>query len=111
MSRARLTSAAREDLTEIIDIIRVDSPTAARRVLDELRSAVQRLSRFPKIGHLREDLTSEPLRFWPVYSYLIVYRLTEPVEIVRILHGARDVARLLMNAEDDPEPPKESGQG
>ncbi len=48
------------------------------------------------MGHLREDLAEEPLRFWPVYSYLIIYRPdSRPLEIVRVLHGARDVRNLL----------------
>lgn len=55
----------------------------------EIFAACQRLAQMPGMG-LREDLTDEPLRFWPVYSYLIIYRPeTQPLEIVRILHGAR----------------------
>jgi toxin ParE1/3/4 len=42
------------------------------------------------------DLASEPLRFWPVYSYLIIYRPElRPLQVVRILHGSRDVRRIL----------------
>ncbi len=48
------------------------------------------------MGHLRQDLADEPLRFWAVYSYLIIYREdSDPLEIVRVLHGARDVKSLL----------------
>ena len=47
-------------------------------------------------GHRRRDLTSAEVRFFPVYSYLIVYRPeTKPLEIVTILHGRRDVAAVL----------------
>jgi antitoxin ParD1/3/4/toxin ParE1/3/4 len=36
------------------------------------------------------------VKFWPVYSYLIVYSPdTRPLEIVRVLHGARDIAPIL----------------
>jgi antitoxin ParD1/3/4/toxin ParE1/3/4 len=44
-----------------------------------------------------EDLTSrEDLLFWPVYSYLIVYKpASYPLDIVRILHAARDLTALL----------------
>jgi plasmid stabilization system protein ParE len=49
---------------------------------------------------LREDLTDRPYRFWKVYSYLIIYRAdTSPPRIVRVLHGARDVARELRRPE------------
>jgi antitoxin ParD1/3/4/toxin ParE1/3/4 len=57
---------------------------------------MRRLAQTPGMGHLREDLADEPLRFWPVYSYLIIYRPeTDPLEIVRVLHGARDVRAVL----------------
>lgn len=96
MSRFVLTPAAREDLLEIVDYIREDSPEAAQRVLRKLQDSMRRLARTPGMGHLREDLSDEPLRFWPVYSYLIIYRLeTRPLQIVRVLRGTRDIKSLL----------------
>ena len=96
MSRFILSPEARDDLDEIIDYIARDSPQAARRVLEKIKDAIVLLAEMPMIGHLREDLTEEPLRFWPVYSYLIIYRFErKPLEIVRILHGARDVKSIL----------------
>jgi antitoxin ParD1/3/4/toxin ParE1/3/4 len=54
------------------------------------------LSQRPGTGHWRKDLGSESVKFFPVYSYLIVYRPdTNPLQIVSILHGRRDVGRLL----------------
>jgi antitoxin ParD1/3/4/toxin ParE1/3/4 len=96
MNRFVLTSAAREDLREISEFIREDSPAAARRVRAKLRDAMVKLSDLPSMGHYREDLADEPLRFWPVYSYLIIYRPeTRPLQILRVLHGARDVRSIL----------------
>ena len=96
MSRFVLTPAARADLTEIFDYIAQDSPDAAHRVVEELRTAMKKLARMPEMGHFRRDLASEPLRFWPVYSYLIIYRPeARPLQVVRVLHGARDVRRSL----------------
>lgn len=96
MSRFVLTPAARADLTEIFDYISQDNPNAARRVLAELRGAMRKLAEMPEMGHYRRDLADEPLRFWPVYSYLIIYRSeARPLQVVRILHGARDIRRLL----------------
>jgi len=47
-------------------------------------------------GHWRKDLTDEPVKFLPVYSYLIVYRPdTKPLQIVAILHGNRNLKELL----------------
>ena len=47
-------------------------------------------------GHVREDLTSREVKFWPVYAYLIIYDPeTKPVQIIRVLHGMRDVQEIL----------------
>jgi len=41
-------------------------------------------------------LTDEAVKFFPVYSYLIVYRPeTKPLQVVSILHGRRNVERIL----------------
>ena len=96
MSRYQLSAPARLDLIEIRDFISRDSRIAARKVLAGIRAACRLLAKRPEIGHLRTDLVAEPLRFWPVYSYLIVYRPeSEPIEIVRVLHGARDVSAII----------------
>jgi antitoxin ParD1/3/4/toxin ParE1/3/4 len=45
---------------------------------------------------LRSDLTPLPVKFWPVFSYLIVYDpAARPLAIVRVLHGRQDVAAIL----------------
>jgi toxin ParE1/3/4 len=96
MSRFVLTKVARADLDEILDHIARDNPAAAGRVLGKLREAMQLLARTPKIGHYRRDLTSEPVRFWSVYSYLVIYRPeARPLQIVRVLHASRDVRAIL----------------
>lgn len=96
MARFVVTDLAKNDVREIVAYIRQRNPDAARRVRAQLREAMQNLAEFPGIGHLREDLTDEPLRFWTVHSYLIVYRPdTKPLEVVRVIHGARDVERQL----------------
>ncbi len=96
MKRYLLTPAAKADLVNIFTYIRADRPKSARRVLARIRQAMRRLAENPWIGHMREDLADDSLRFWSVYSYLIVYRpRSQPLEVIRVLHGARDVKRIL----------------
>ncbi|MSU61052.1 MAG: type II toxin-antitoxin system RelE/ParE family toxin [Pedosphaera sp.] len=84
------------DLLEIWERIARDNLDAADRVEQEIEQVVSMLARNPELGHIRRDLTSKLVRFWPVYSYLIIYDpATQPLEIVRILSGYRDVAALL----------------
>lgn len=91
-----LTPAAAEDLQGIDDHLVEDGHAAAERVSRALEAAMARLAEHPLLGHVRPDLTSRPYRFWSVYSYLIVYQ-PEPgtIQIIRVLHGARDLPELL----------------
>ena len=75
-------------------------PQRAQHVADHLYVAFQKLADCPGLGHKRQDLTSSPVLFWPVWSYLVIYRPeTRPLQIVRVLHGARDVAATLGESE------------
>ena len=97
MSGYRLSPRAKAHLVEIRSwYLKKQSPSGARIVAREFREVFRLLGRNPDIGHKREDLTDKTLRFWPVRSYLVVYRPdTRPLQIVALLHGARDVAHIL----------------
>jgi len=87
---------ARRDLLAIWEFIAQGDLDAADRVEREIEQAIILLSSHPELGHVRRDLTSKPVRFWPIYSYLIVYDpAPRPLEVVRILSGYRDIASLL----------------
>ena len=79
------------------------STTSADRVLDALETIMIKLAKNPGMGHWREELTDKRHRFFLVYSYLIVYRYeTMPLQIIRVLHAARDVQSILGLAFDGP---------
>ena len=95
MPRYLLTDAAKSDIREIIAYIRPRSRQAATQVRQKLKAACEKLAAFPYLGHRRDDVPRADLRFWSVYSYLIVYRPDHrPIEVVRVLHGAQDVPRF-----------------
>jgi plasmid stabilization system protein ParE len=88
--------AARLDLLEIWEYIAQGDLEAADRVVEEIKEAVAMLANNPWLGHQRRDLATKPVRFWSVYSYLIIYNPdSHPLEVVRILSGYRDVAAML----------------
>jgi plasmid stabilization system protein ParE len=92
----RLTQRAEADVEAIADFIAADSIDAAMKVVLALEEAFVLLASRPNIGHAREDLTDRPLKFWSVYSYLIVYEPAgDPLTIVAVLHGARNVAQIV----------------
>ena len=88
---------AAQDLAQIWRYIKDKaSVTMADRVESVIRDKIVGLARTSAAGHWRKDLTDEPVKFFPVYSYLIVYRPeTKPMQVVAILHGQRDLERIL----------------
>lgn len=98
-----LTLAAEQDVDEIWEYLAIEreAPQAAERVKSDLFQAFELLASTPRAGHRRGDLTDRRLLFWPVRkTYYVVYRAdTQPVIIVRVLHGKRDLSRIL--APDD----------
>jgi plasmid stabilization system protein ParE len=96
MSGYVLSSDADADLDDIWEYIATDSVDAADRWIGKLFDAFEALGRTPGMGHKREDLTPCPVLFWPVGSYMIIYRAERsPVEIVAVTRGSRDIPALL----------------
>jgi antitoxin ParD1/3/4 len=100
MSRYQLTPQAVTDLFDIWNFIAQDNPSAADRVEEAIFHACAFLVESPHAGRLRKDLTPLPLRFWvanPFSNYLIVYDPeTIPLQIIRIIHAARDLPSILI---------------
>ena len=96
MNRYVLSVAAELDLDEIWEYIAQDNLDSADRWIGKLFDAFQLLAQTPAIGHKREDLTPLPVLFWPVGSYLILYRVQDDrIEIVAVTQGARDIPAFL----------------
>ena len=96
-ARYILAPQAALDLFEIWQYIKDQTSVAtADRVESAIRERIAFLAGTPGAGHPRKDLTDEEVKFFPVYSYLIVYRPeTKPLQVASILHGRRDVEQIL----------------
>ncbi len=91
MSRVVFTAPAKQDLREIAAYIRRDNPAAAKRVVARIREVCNTtLAMFPNAGTMRDDLCMG-LRCFSVGTYVVYFREREPLMIIRVLHGARDV--------------------
>ncbi|HEY5163557.1 MAG TPA: type II toxin-antitoxin system RelE/ParE family toxin [Terriglobales bacterium] len=91
-----LAPAAENDLSEIWHYIKQETTAdVADRIQAAILDKFDFLANNPGVGHSRKDLTALPVKFFPIYAYLIVYRQTTPLEIVSVLHGRREVGRLL----------------
>jgi plasmid stabilization system protein ParE len=95
-----LTVAATGDIQDIARYIARDNSNVARKFEDEFWLAVDRICVFPRTGYAipRPDGAFLAIRVSPRFKrYSIVYRLLneDALEIVRVLHSARDIRALL----------------
>ena len=91
MSGFVLHPAAFHDIHEIWEFIAAENLDAADRILDELHESIRKLVDFPEMGFHREELTSKPLRFFPVRDFLIAYAPDErPLLVLAVLHTSRN---------------------
>jgi toxin ParE1/3/4 len=83
--RVRWSLTASLEYREIIRFIAADRPSAAARIADGLFTAIESLSTMPNRGRG----TTNGMRELVFYPYIILYRVTDIVDVVRIRHGAR----------------------
>jgi plasmid stabilization system protein ParE len=96
MSEYILSDEARREFKEIWDFIAQDDVDAADRWIMKLLEAMDFLARNPRAGHARKDLTDQPVLFWPVGEYLIIYRIQQDeILILAVTQGARDIPSYL----------------
>lgn len=99
MSGYALTPLARADILDIWSYIAHDSEDAANRVEQAIYDACAFVAESPLRGHSREEVTTRPLRFWTLLrypNYTVVYRPeTVPLQVVAVLHGKRNLRRIL----------------
>jgi toxin ParE1/3/4 len=93
MTTYTLSPEALDDMTEIAAYIAANNPDAALAQILRFESLFNLLVLQPKAGRLHNEL-SPSLRGLVEGRYIIFYRETATgVEIARVLHGARDIAR------------------
>jgi len=79
------------DLAEIWDYIADDSEARADAFVATIDAKFQTLAKQPGIGRMRDELATG-LRSLPIGRYVIFYlSLADGIEIIRVLHGARDI--------------------
>jgi toxin ParE1/3/4 len=94
VSQLRISPRASADLIEIWSYIADDSVANADAFVDKLYQTILALGRQPGSGRQREEL-APGIQSFPVGRYMIFYRgVAGAIEIVRVLHGARDIESI-----------------
>ncbi|QGZ96418.1 type II toxin-antitoxin system RelE/ParE family toxin [Terricaulis silvestris] len=104
MSRIVFRPEAEADLTAIALHIAANSAARAHRVVTRLRSRCEILRQHPLAGRPRNEL-GEGLRSLSERPFVLIYRtMGDDVEIVAILHGARDLPAAIARRIDRDDP-------
>jgi toxin ParE1/3/4 len=92
-----ITPLAAIDIDDIVLYLTSSNPDVALHFFDDVRSTFADIARNPGIGVFYESPNSrlQDMRRWPVKNfdkYLIFYKNAgDQVEIIRVLHGKRDL--------------------
>ena len=96
-----LQPRAKADLSDIWQFIAEDSDDQADAFIDLIDQKFQLLAQQSGLGRRREEL-AEGLRSFPVGRYVIFYLpIPGGVQIVRVLHGARDIEAAFTKPDAD----------
>jgi toxin ParE1/3/4 len=94
MPVVRRSALAEQDYRDIWRYISADNPDAADRLLLRIDAKLELYASNPIMGTPR-DRFALGLRSFPVGNYLVFYRIAaDGIELVRVLHGARDLSTL-----------------
>jgi toxin ParE1/3/4 len=100
MTKVVFAPASEADLELIHDYIAAENPAAAAALVTRLEDLAARLADARGMGRARPELLPD-LRSFPFGNYLLFYRRSDNgIEVVRVLHGARDIPALFSAAHD-----------
>lgn len=95
MKVRRLPQAVR-DVDAIWDRIAAENSAAATHLIERIATRTAMLADHPQIGRARPEI-GDDIRSLVSGKYLILYRIgPDSVDIVRVIHGARNLLGLLI---------------
>ena len=94
----RLLSIAQQDLVDLVSYLAAENSRAAAEVLGHIEARLEALQSHPFVGRVPHNpkLTALGYRVLVIDNYLVFYKVKgNAVLVYRILHGARDLLRVL----------------
>lgn len=84
------TDPAIEELVRIHDYVSLDSPTAARALIERIVNKSEQMARFPNAGRIVPEYEVASIREVQEHPYRIIYLVgNDQVEVLAVVHGAR----------------------
>jgi toxin ParE1/3/4 len=98
VTRSRLAGV---DLFEILGELDASDSARAERYADLFYEKVESLARFPEMGRPRPEFGTD-VRSTLIKPYILFYRYNgEAVQVLRIVHGKRDLRQILEGDVDE----------
>jgi addiction module RelE/StbE family toxin len=98
--KIKWTSNAKEDLLNIVDYIKKDSVSAARKVYEQIKEKAQSSNLFPLRGRVVPELLKEGITIYReliVQPWRIMYKIeNDTVYIMAIFDSRQNVEELLL---------------
>lgn len=94
-----LSQVAEQDLGELFSYIsnELQNPIAAKNIATKILRRTQSLANFPEMGVGLEDADRRlgGYRYLLIDNYLVIYKITDQVSVIRILYARSDYIQLL----------------
>jgi toxin ParE1/3/4 len=99
MTEPRISDLAEADLDAAWEYLAARNEMAADTLIDDILERAKLHARFPGMGRSREDLRPA-LRSFAVKPYVVFFQaIDDTIEVVRVLHGSRDIDTILRDDE------------
>ncbi|MCW4629986.1 MULTISPECIES: type II toxin-antitoxin system RelE/ParE family toxin [Marinomonas] len=102
MAQIIWTEPALNNLNDIAEYIAVSNPYAARQLVENVFSKVQRLEQFPDSGRIPEEISTLNYREVVVNPCRVFYKVdNDSVYILHLLRQERDLRKYLLSTTDE----------
>ncbi|PJE54082.1 Plasmid stabilization system protein ParE [Marinomonas polaris DSM 16579] len=102
MAQIIWTEPALDNLNDIAEYIAVSNPYAARQLVENVFSKVQRLEQFPDSGRIPEEISTLNYREVVVNPCRVFYKVdNDSVYILHLLRQERDLRKYLLSTTDE----------
>ncbi len=91
----KISKPAREDLRQIYDYIAKDSSHYAHEVINTIIETIKLIEPFPHKGRIVPEIEDENIRETFIYSYRIVYRIRNSIEVAAVIHAKRNFSNAI----------------
>ena len=92
--RIRWSRRAKLDLSDIREFIAKDAPSDAKRFVEKIITAPEKLIDHPKLGRKVPEAEQEHIRELIFQNYRIIYLIRpDHLYIVTVIHGNRDLTQ------------------